>query len=104
MNTLHSEGLSNGAMGRLKGDRSNTSSEKNYSLAGQLISEDKRTERLCERELEKLPVTQTRLRRVQMTLDNYMSRSPSRDHYQLNIWRISKGLRPTSAGKNNMHE
>jgi len=39
-----------------------------------------------------------------MTLDNYMSRSPSRDHYQLNIWRISKGLRPTSAGKNNMHE
>jgi len=37
MNTLHSEGLSNGAMGRLKGDRSNTSSEKNYSLAGQLM-------------------------------------------------------------------
>jgi hypothetical protein len=53
INTLHSEGLSNGAIGRLKGDEGNHQVGQLFTWLGHIISDDKRIGRLSQQELHK---------------------------------------------------
>jgi len=87
INTLHSEGRSNGAMGHLKGDKGNTSSGTTVHVARGTHQRQRPSPAGI---AKKIAVTPTRLRCVQIRLNNHLPRSPPRDHYQLSIWRISK--------------
>jgi hypothetical protein len=83
-NTLHSEGLSNGAIGRLKRDKGNNQRGTKYLRCGDLNQRGQKERTPPTENATKIPDANAPkvCRRI---LDNHMPRSPPRDHYQKHL-------------------